>query len=375
MRIFILASMPSSLSNFRGPLIEALLANGHEVQAGAPGILEDSATCAWLTARGVHYHEVPLSRTGLSMAADLRALISLCRLMQRIGPDLILAYTIKPVIWGLMAAWLARIPNRIALITGLGYAFVGEARGKRAVIRWLVSRLYKMALGRATLVFFQNPDDRDDFRKWGILPDRIEAIIVNGSGVDTRAFSQAPMPGIPPLRFLLIARLLRDKGVREYVDAAKIIRETFPETECHLVGPIDSNPEAIREAEIRASESAGHVIWHGTQDDVRPHIAASHVYVFPSYYREGTPRSVLEAMSMARPIITTDAPGCRETVEEGVNGFLVPVKDAESLAKAMERFHTEPELVNQLGAESRRIAEQKFDVHKVNAFMISAMNL
>lgn len=374
MRIFILASLPSSLSNFRGALIESLLAAGHDVYTGAPGLLEDSATCAWLRARGVRYNDVPLSRTGLSVTGDLRALMALRRMMREIGPDLVLAYTIKPVIWGMIAAWLARVPRRVALITGLGYAFVGEARGKRAMIRWLVSKLYSIALRRTSLVFFQNPDDRDDFRRWGILPARTRAILVKGSGVDTTAFAEAPIPERPPLRFLLIARLLRDKGVQEYVNAARIIRMTHPEAECHLVGPIDTNPDAIRETEVRAWQDAGYMIWHGAQSDVRPSIVASHVYVLPSY-REGTPRSVLEAMSMGRPIITTDAPGCRETVEDGVNGFLVPVRDAEALADAMRKFIEAPELISQMGAQSRRIAEEKYDVRKVNAKMMEAMGL
>ena len=375
MRIFILASLPSSLSNFRGALIDRFIDAGHEVHAGAPGIREDDVTCAWLKRRGVRYYDIPLSRTGLSITNDLRALIALRRQLRKISPDLVLAYTIKPVIWGMIAAWLARVPKRVALITGLGYAYVGKAQGKRAVIRWLVSKLYRIALTRASLVFFQNPDDRDDFRRWGILSREINAVVVSGSGVDTMAFSSAPIRKGPPLKFLLIARLLRDKGVREYVEAARIIRKNFPEAECHLIGPIDSNPSAICEAEIRAWENAGLVIWHGAQSDVRPYIAAAHVYVFPSYYREGTPRSVLEAMSMGRPIITTDAPGCRETVEDGVNGFLVPVKEAVYLAQAMERFLEAPNLVNQLGAQSRRIAVEKYDVHKVNAFMIKAMGL
>jgi glycosyltransferase involved in cell wall biosynthesis len=274
----------------------------------------------------------------------------------------------------MIAAWLARVPRRVALITGLGYAFVGEACGKRAVIRWLASKLYGIALRRATLVFFQNPDDRDDFHKLGILTAKAKVVLVNGSGVDTAEFSQASMPDHPPLRFLMIARLLRDKGVREYVDAAKLVRKTYPAAECHLVGPIDTNPEAIREAEIRAWQDAGHVIWHGAQSDVRPYLAAAHVYVLPSY-REGTPRSVLEAMSMGRPIITTDAPGCRETVQVGVNGFLVPVGQAAPLANAMAYFLADPDRATQFGAESRRIAEEKYDVHKVNAVMMKAMDL
>lgn len=373
MRILIIASLSKSLRNFRGALIEALGAAGHEVHCAAPELLQDRATCDWLRARTVICHDLPLARTGLSVSSDLRTLVHLFRMMRRIHPDLVLAYTIKPVIWGMIAAWLARVPRRVALITGLGYAFVGDARGRKAAIRWLVSQLYAAALRRATLVFFQNPDDRDDFARWGILPKTTKVVLVNGSGVDTDFFALSDLPD-PPLRFVLIARLLRDKGIREYAEAAAYLRQTHPEMECHLVGPLDSNPEAIDESEVLAWQEAGQVAWHGRLSDVRPAIAAAHVYVLPSY-REGTPRSVLEAMSMGRPIITTDAPGCRETVREGVNGFLIPVRDAEALATAMERFLLEPERVAQMGAESRRIAVEKYDVHKVNAVMFRAMGL
>jgi len=176
------------------------------------------------------------------------------------------------------------------------------------------------------------------------------------------------------VRFLLIARLLRDKGIREYAEAAAHLRQAHPDAEFHLVGPHDSNPEAIGEAEVLAWQRAGQIIWHGRLDDVRPAIAAAGVYVLPSY-REGTPRSVLEAMSMGRPVITTDAPGCRETVEDGVNGYLVPVRDADALAAAMERFLVDPDLVRRMGARSRAIAVEKYDVHKVNAVMLEAMGL
>jgi len=373
-RFLIIASLASSLRNFRGSLIRDIRSRGHEVHAAAPGLEADAATRSWLDAQGVICHEVPISRTGLDPRADLRALIALWRLMRRLRPDICLGYTIKPVIWGGLAAWLARVPRRVALITGLGYAFTGAAGGKRALVRWIVMRLYGASLRRATLVFFQNPDDRDDFRRWQLLPATVSAEVVNGSGVDTSAFEPAPFPD-GPMRFLLIARLLGDKGVREYARAAADLRARWPEVEFHLVGPLDPNPTGITEAQVRGWHQAGTLVWHGAVDDVRPFIAGVHVYVLPSYYREGTPRTVLEAMSMGRPIITTDAPGCRETVQDGVNGSLVPVRDAGALTGAMEKFLSDPSLVPSMGARSRRIAEEKYDVHKVNAAMIAAMNL
>lgn len=373
MRILIVSSFPPSLRNFRGALIGELVRRGHDVHAAAPDLLSDRRTSDWLQSRGVVCHDVPLSRTGLDPVADIRAMLALTRLMRRIGPDIFLGYTIKPVIWGVLAARRAGVPQRVALITGLGYAFTGDARGKRAMLRSLVRRLYTTALRRATLAFFQNQDDHADFVRWGVVPPDLRVEVVNGSGVDTDAFVPVSFPE-PPLRFLLIARLLGDKGIREYAAAAANLHERWPEAEFHLVGPLDPNPEGIAEPEVRGWQEAGHLIWHGALDDVRPAVASAHIYVLPSY-REGTPRTVLEAMAMGRPVITTDAPGCRETVQHGVNGFLVPVRDANALAGAMERFLRDPGLIAQMGKAARQIAEARYDVRKVNSAMLDAMGI
>ncbi len=373
MRIVIIASKAKSLMNFRGRLIEDLLALGHEVHAVAPDVFEDKTTHAWLGQRGVACHGVSLSRTGISPRADLRSLRELVGLLRQIRPDLVFAYTIKPVIWGTLAAWIARVPKRIALISGLGYAFVGEAKGKRAIVRFIAGRLYAAALKRASLIFFQNPDDLADFKRWRVLPARKPVEIVNGSGVDTDAYEVAPMPE-GPVKFLMIARLLRDKGVREYAEAAQSLHARYPEAEFHLVGPLETNPDGLTEADVQGWQATGAVTWHGATSDVRPAIRNAHVYVLPSY-REGTPRTVLEAMSMGRAAVTTDAPGCRETVEDGVNGFLVPVQNAPELAAAMERFIKSPDLVSEMGAAARTFTVEKYDVRKVNAFMIGKMGL
>jgi len=197
--------------------------------------------------------------------------------------------------------------------------------------------------------------------------------VVNGSGVDIDSFTPAPFPN-SPTRFLLIARLLGDKGIYEYAATAQRLKERGLEAEFHIVGPLDSNPDGIDEKTMTRWQDTGVLQWQGAVTDVRPVIAKSHVYVLPSY-REGTPRTVLEAMAMGRAIITTDAPGCRETVEDGINGFLVPVRDIDALTKAMLRFFEEPNLIGSMGIESRRIAIEKYDVHKVNAVMIEAMGL
>ncbi|MBO9432193.1 glycosyltransferase family 4 protein [Sulfitobacter sp. R18_1] len=371
--VLIAASYSPSLVNFRGALISAMRTRGHQVHACAPGLPDDQATRAWLEERGVVCHDVPLRRAGLNPLQDLQALLALVCLMRRIRPSVFLGYTIKPVIWGMLAARWARVPERVALITGLGYAFTGEAMGVRAFVQRLVRTLYSFALRSATLTFFQNPDDMADLQRLKVLPKNAAIGLVNGSGVDIERFNLAALPK-GPTRFLLIARLLGDKGIREYVEAARRLSSRWPRVEFHLIGGIDPNPNGIARAEAESWSRDPHFIWHGALDDVRSAISACHVYVLPSY-REGTPRTVLEAMSMGRPVVTTDAPGCRETVERGRNGFLIPVRDPEALAEAMEYFLLEPELVRKMGENSRKIAEDKFDVNKVNTVMMDAMKL
>lgn len=371
-RVVILASYTPSLRNFRGALIEQMCRNGHEVHAVAPDLLQYRER-EWLESLGVVCHEVSLSRSGLNPFADLSSFVALYRLLRRISPDVFLGYTIKPVIWGILAASLARVPKRVALITGLGYAFTGESTGVRKMVGSIARGLYRTALRNATLVFFQNSDDRDEFYRLGLLPQALHVEVVAGSGVDVSHFSVEPIPP-EPIRFLLIARLLGDKGIREYVAAARLLRQRWPKVEFHLVGGADPSPDGIAEDEVRGWHESGDLVWHGALLDVRPIITSSHVYVLPSY-REGTPRTVLEAMAMGRPIVTTNAPGCRQTVVEGENGFLVAVKDAESLAESMERFLYEPELIDRMGVKSRNRCEEIFDVQLVNTKMLKAMSL
>ena len=372
-RVLILASFAPSLRNFRGAFIETLRKKSFEVHVAAPDLLSDEHVRTWLKDRGVICHDAPLTRSGLNPLSDIATLLRLVGLMKRIRPDVFLGYTIKPVIWGLIAARIAKVPKRVALITGLGYAFTGNAVGIRGVVRRVARGLYRSALKRATLVFFQNPDDRDEFMGLGLLRSDIPVHVVAGSGVDTSHFSVEPFPS-EPIRFLLIARLLGDKGIREYVEAARKVRVARTDAEFHLVGGTDPSPDGISEGEVSRWHESGDIIWHGQLSDVRSAIAQTHVYVLPSY-REGTPRTVLEAMSMERPIITTDAPGCRETVIPNVNGMLVPVKNSQALADAMLQFMEHPDLITRMGIESRKMAEQKYDVHKVNAAMIEAMEL
>jgi glycosyltransferase involved in cell wall biosynthesis len=371
MKFLLIAGYPDSLLNFRGPLIDALLNAGLDVDVAAPDLPLGSEVRRQLEAKGVNVHDIPLRRTGMNPLADFVALLSLWALMRRIRPDYVLGYTIKPVIYGGLAAWLSSVPKRFALITGLGYAFQ-KAEGGRQILKRLVHQLYRFGLARTDVVFFQNPDDQALFRKEHILKSNDASVVVNGSGVDIASFRVAPLPEVP--KFLLIARLLSAKGIREYAAAAALVRAKHPDIEFGLVGWIDDNPDSIAQAELDDWVSAGTLVYYGHLNDVRPAIVDSSVYVLPSW-SEGTPRTVLEAMAMGRPIITTDAPGCRETVVNGKNGYLVPVRSVDALAEAMLAFVHNPDLMISMGAESRKLAEEKYDVHKVNAHMLSEMGI
>lgn len=374
MRFLLVAGFADSLIAFRKPLIVALLNKGLEVHVAAPELSTNQAVMSELTALGVVAHDIPMQRTGMNPLTDLCTLIALWQLMRKLKPHYVLGYTIKPVIYGTLAAWLARVPQSFALITGLGFAFMGEEDNQRSRVRAVVQGLYRTALRHCQTVFFQNPDDEALFRQLKIVSAGANTCVVNGSGVDVSLFEVAPFAENAAPRFLLIARLLGDKGVREYAQAAEQVKQQYPDAQFDLVGWVDVNPNSIAQVELDQWVAAGTVNFLGRLSDVRPAIKDCSVYVLPSY-REGTPRTVLEAMAMGRAVITTDAPGCRETVVDGDNGFLIPVKDADALAQAMLRFIEQPELIAQMGERSRVIAEEKYDVHKVNAQMLKGMGL
>ena len=367
-KFVIIAGEPNSFINFRGELIKALIAKGFELHLIAPSLTQLISVNTKLKALGANLHNVPMSKAGTSLFKDIQTLYYLFVVLRKIKPDYVLSYTIKPVIYGLIAARLGGVKKRIALVTGLGYAFISANN----LLHQLVINLYKLALVKSHIVFFQNPDDQALFLNLGITQN-LKTVLVNGSGVDVTYFAQSPPPN-GGLNFLMVARLLGDKGVREYVTAAKSIKLLYPNVFFNLAGWIDENPNAIKQLELDEWISSGTIKYLGKLTDVRPAIMNCNVFVLPSY-REGTPRTTLEAMSIGRAIITTNAPGCRETVINGLNGFLVEVKSSESLIEAMMQFVSNPALCEIMGNESHTIALEKYDVHKVNQQMFQAMGI
>lgn len=366
----VVGGLPSSLLNFRGPLLRSLVANGHDVVAiAASAPLNVVQT---LKDWGVSFFPIPLARASLNPMGDLRTLTALWRLIKQEEPERILAYTIKPVIYANLAARLAGGAPVYSMITGLGYGF-GDSSGRQRWIGRVVQTLYRHSIKNSAGVFFMNPDDLSVFQKKLILPPKVPITLINGTGVDLDWYVAKPLP--ERAVFLLVARLIAEKGVREYVSAARLLRAKYPGARFCLAGDLDENPMSVTQQELRKWQADGVIDYLGRMDDIRPAFTEARVFVLPSYYREGQPRTILEAMAMGRPVITTDSPGCRETVQHGFNGFLVPVRDVEALRLAMERFIVKPDLAPQMGKNSLEIAREKYDVHKVNQVILKAMEL
>lgn len=369
-RILVLAGLADSLINFRKPLLEAFRENGFDIFALAPPA--DPEIVEALIRIGVDFRPVRLSRTGTSPLEDARYYLELRSRIREIKPDMVFSYTIKPVIYGSLAARACGVKQVVSMITGAGYAFQ-KATWKGKAIHEMVRPMYRKALASNDAVFFQNRDNLALFRDEGILGDPRKAVLIPGTGVDLAHYAPVA-PWVRPVTFLLIARLLFDKGIREYVEAARLLKAGYPEARFRLLGPLDPNPMGVSRRVLEEWQREGGIEYHPETRDVRPFFAETSVYVLPSYH-EGMPRTVLEAMSMGRPIVTTDAPGCRETVVEGKNGYLVPIKDSRALSQAMERFLIDPSLIPEMGQQSRRLAEERFDVRKVNLEILSRLGI
>lgn len=363
-KVMIALNAAWNLANFRGGLIRGLMAHGHEVVAVAPA----DAYVAAVEGLGCRYRPLPMDNRGTNPVRDLLLWWRFVRLLREERPDVFLGYTVKPNLYGSLAAGVLGIPT-INNISGLGAVFITTGWITR-----LVRAGYRLALARARTVFFQNPDDRDQFVAEGLVREEV-AELLPGSGVDLTRFAPVPLPSpTAPFRFLLAARMLRDKGVEEFVHAARLLRQRGVRAECCLLGVLDApNPAAISAAQMRAWVAEGAVTYLGTSDDVRTEMAAAHCVVLPSY-REGTPRSLLEAAAMGRPIITTDAVGCREVVDHGVNGFLCAPRDARGLADRMAAMVAlSPDDRAAMGRAGRAKVERDFDEQVVVHRYLSAI--
>jgi glycosyltransferase involved in cell wall biosynthesis len=369
MKIIVVGAKPRSLLNFRGELLTKLVKCGHEVIAMASGATD--LEVRKVEELGVRYLDYRVERNGLNPLSDYKAYLELKSIFRKESPEIILAYTIKPIIWGGLASQSLKNVMFYALVTGLGFAFQGGG-WKKNILRSVVIAMYRTALKRAQSVIFQNLDNLKTFGSNKIIPSS-KGFVVGGSGVNLDYFKSSELP-LGEVSFITIARLLGDKGLREYVMAARIVKHVYSNVSFKMLGAEDSSPNGIPSSELSEWINEGVVEYLGSTDDVRPYIRDCHVYVLASYH-EGLPRTVLEAMAVGRPILTTNVPGCRETVVDGVNGFLVEKENVEELANKMFWFIDNREKMAGMAKKSKELVKEKFDVNKVNADLCRIMGI
>lgn len=369
MRVLVLSCHTPSLFWFRMDLMKEMLAEGCEVFA--TGQMPEAEWRDRFAEIGITYKQIAISRNGLNPLADLETLRNIKRLLKEVRPDKIFVFQAKTVAYGCMAAHQLGITEVYSMIAGLGSVYLGRGL-KNRIVRGVMSTLYKQAFQKSKKVFFQNHDDKQVMLDEGLLKaDKV--VMIHGSGVNIEKFSPVALPSVPT--FLYVGRLIRDKGVGEYLEACRIIKSEYGnQVRCLLVGPYDSNPSSLKPEVLQPLVDAGIVEYFGEQQDVRPFIGQCSIYVLPSYH-EGTPKSVLEAMAMGRAVITSDAPGCRETVADGVNGFLAEVKNVGDIVQKMKTLIRQPDLVERMGKESRKRACEVFDVRKVNDTILRTMQI
>ena len=316
---------------------------------------------------GVKFENWTVARNGMNPFREGFSVLRLRRLLARIEPDVILCFTPKAILLGSLAARAAPRSHTFSVFTGLGFLF-GDDNAPKRVLAPIIRFMFRRSLRNNHIVFFQNPDDLKMFVTHRVVPvDRTCRLY--GSGVDTKHFVPGPLnKGRRETVFLMVARLVTAKGVLDYIKAATILKRERCCARFRLLGPFDDHPNAVNPDSIQSAVASNIIEYCGTANDVRPYLQDADVFVLPSY-REGTPRSSLEALATAKPIITTDAPGCRETVIHDGNGYLVPVRDPIALADAMRKLVTDRHQIRTMGAMSRKLAEELYDVDKVNAHL------
>ncbi|GAB3063863.1 glycosyltransferase family 4 protein [Salinicoccus sesuvii] len=360
-KILLCSVLAEAIYISRGELVDKFLSKGFDIILVAP---EEESTIPFdlINNNSVKYYRINLQRTGMNPFRDISTINQIKSIIRKEKPSHVYSFGgAKAAIYTSLAGAKGSVRNNYCMINGLGSIFRGEGI-KNKLTRKVMSALFKRALNKSDGVIFQNEDDRQEFiNKSLVVKDKTH--IVNGSGVNLDIFTYTSIENFNS--FLFVGRLLKDKGIYEYVEAARILKKTYPNTSFSIVGGFDDNPTGVSEAEINEWIEEGIITFHGKQKNVLPYYQECTAFVLPSYH-EGTPRTSLEAMSVGRSIITTDAPGCRETVVEGVNGYLVPVKNVTVLVKRIEAIIKSPKLAQTMGYESFKLAKEKYDVHKVN---------
>jgi glycosyltransferase involved in cell wall biosynthesis len=359
-RLLFVVNNPAFFMSHRVPVALAAQQAGYEVHVATM----DGPAVADIQALGMTHHAIPMTRSGKHPLQELGTLLALIRLFRHLRPQIVHLVTIKPVLYGGIAARLTHVPGMVAAISGLGFVFLSNSL-KMKLVRAVVARLYRLALGHPnSRVIFQNASDRDLLKSLGAVRDA-QVVMIRGAGVDLNEYRAQPEPPAPPVVVTMVARLLRDKGVQDFVQAARLLRERGLPVTMQLVGGVDAgNPASATQDEVDAWQQEGCVRALGERSDVAALYAASHIAVLPSY-REGLPKSLIEAAACARAVVTTDVPGCRDAIEPGETGLLVPVRDAQALADAIARLAEDPALRQSMGAAGRALAEREFNIDRV----------
>jgi len=367
-KLLIVANTAWYIYNFRLPFLREVQKKGIKVFIAAPS----DSWSEKFAEEGMAFINISMMRRGLNPIIDAGLMYRFFRLYKDIKPDIVFHNTIKPVIYGTYAAHLAHVSKIINMIPGLGYIFIGEG-GVHHILQPLVKFLYRNALKYTHRVYFQNPDDASFFLE-NRLVELEKIIITPGSGVDLDHFYFVqPTSNSDCCSFLYSGRLIKDKGILEYVEAAKQIKSNYPKARFIVIGKIDKgNPAHVEMSELHSWISENIIEYYGELDDVRETLKQCDVVVLPSY-REGVPKSIIEGMAMGKAVITTDAPGCRETIVSNRNGILVAVKDTESLVSAMRQLIENPTLRISMGIEARKVATEKFDVKYVNNLLLQSI--
>ncbi|MBQ7385075.1 MAG: glycosyltransferase family 4 protein [Ruminococcus sp.] len=367
MKFVLISPKNRTAYNFRGDLIKDIIAKGYEVIVTGPNDIDVEK----IEALGARFVKIPMEKTGVNPVSDLKYIKALKKLFKEEKPDITFGYTIKPVIYGAIAAKLSKVKHIYSMIAGAGYVFVAKTT-KAKLIRFVVKLLYKIGFACADKVVFMNPDDLNDFTSLKLLKKE-KCVMVNGSGVNMERFEKCNIPEEPI--FFMLSRALHSKGVAEYLKAAEIVKAKHPEAKFMYLGEIDeSMQDSLKKEEVQYYIDKGIINYYPEHPDVRIYYRQCSVFVLPSY-REGIPRTVQEAMSMGRPVIVTDAPGCRETVMDGKTGFMVEVKNSDSLAEAMCKFIENPQLIKTMGEESYKYCKEKFDVRKINEVLMGHLGI
>jgi len=366
MKIVLIGTVSSSIFGFRKLLLQSLVKGGHEVYTFTTDLTPELQKRA-KDELGVHAEKYQLARTGMNPLIDIKNALQLRQLLKELQPDYVFCYFAKPVIWGTLAAWSAGVKNRYGMLEGLGYYFTDDPNRnsiKKRLIRRIQVGLFHVALPFLKGLIVLNPDDKKDLlEKYHIRIKNVMVLGGIGLDLDEYAYSQ---PDISKIRFIFVGRLLAEKGIIEFLKAAEVIKVEYPGVEFVVLGnPDPANAGSVDPLYLDSLVKQGTVIYPGSVPNVAEWLADSSVFVLPSY-REGVPRSTQEAMAVGRPVITTDVPGCRETIVDGENGFKVSAHNPTPVAEAMQKFIEKPDLVLKMGLRSRELAVQKFNAVEVN---------